>query len=111
MSKTADDIINEAAAILGKYVPGEALGAVEHDTINDCIDPVLAEVARIVYIGDRNDIPDEYFQTIARLVAVHAAAKFSNAPVDIATIAQHEARLRYLTTSNRPYQPVRMSFF
>lgn len=111
MSKTADDVVNEAAAILGKYVPGEALGAVEHDTIDGCIDPVLAEVSRIVYIGDRNDIPDEYFQTIARLVAIHAAAKFSNAPVDLATIAQHEGRLRYLSTTSKPHKPVRVSFF
>lgn len=111
MSKTSDDLINEAAAILGKYVPGEALGAVEHDTIDGCIDPVLAEIARIIYIGDRDDIPDEYFQTIARLVAVHAAAKFSNAPVDLATVGQHEARLRYLATSNNPHRPVRVDFF
>lgn len=111
MTKTADNLVYEVAGILGKAVAGEALGSVEYDTINGNIDPVLAEIQRIVYIGDRDDIPDEYFQTIARLVAVHSASKFSNAPVDLAAVAQHESRLRYLSTQHRPYQPVRMNFF
>lgn len=111
MSKTADNLVYEVASILGKAVAGEALGAVEYDTIDGNIDPVLAEISRIVYVSDRNEIPDEYFQTIARLVAVHSAAKFSNAPVDLTAVAQHEARLRYLATQRRPYQPVNAEFF
>lgn len=111
MSKTADNLVYEAASILGKAVVGEALGSVEYQTIDGSIDPVLAEISRIVYIGDRDDIPDELFQTIARLVAIHAAAKFSNAPVDLDQVMKHENRLRYILSQRRVYQPVRMSFF
>lgn len=96
MSKTADNLVYEVAGILGISVAGEAIGSVEYTTIDGNIDPVLAEISDIAYIGDRDDIPDRYFQTIARLVAVHSAAKFSNAPVDLALVRQHETRLRSL---------------
>ena len=96
MSKTADNLVYEVAALLGISVVGEALGSVEYTTIDGNIDPVLAEIENIVYIGNRDDIDDRYFQTIARLVAVHSAAKFSNAPVDLALVRQHESRLRSL---------------
>lgn len=96
MSKTADNLVYEVAGILGISVAGEALGSVEYQTIDGNIDPVLAEIETITYVGDRDDIPDRYFQTIARLVAVHSAAKFSSAPVDLALVQQHESRLRYL---------------
>lgn len=96
MSKTANDLVYEAAGILGRVVAGEALGQVEYDTINGNIDPVLAETASIVFIGDRNAIPDKLFQSIARLVAIHSAAKFSGATVDLNAVREHEDRLRYL---------------
>lgn len=111
MSKTADNLVYEVAAILGKAVAGEALGSVEYTTIDDNIDPVLAELEDIVYVGDRDDIPDVYFQTIARLVAVHSAAKFSNAPVDLALVEQHEQRLRYLASTRPTYEPATGEYY
>lgn len=111
MSKTADNLIYKAASILGKAVAGETIGAVEYQTIDSCIDDVLDEISSIVYIGDRNDISEKYFQTIARLLAIHAAAEFAGVPVDLEQVTQHENRLRYLATQKRPYQPVKMDFF
>lgn len=111
MPKTADNLVYEVAAILGKAVAGEALGSVEYDTINGNIDPVLAEIESIAYVGDRDDIPDVFFQTIARLVAVHSAAKFSNAPVDLALVEQHEQRLRYLSSIMPTYEPSRGEYY
>jgi hypothetical protein len=108
MSKTADNLVYEVASILGKAVAGESLGAVEYETIDGSIDPVLAEVETIAYIGDRDDIPDKYFQTIARLVAVHAAAKFANAPVDLSAVRDHESRLQYLAAGGRSRRTLRV---
>lgn len=110
-SKTAEQLVYEAAAILGKSVAGEALGQPEYDTIDGNIDPVLAEVESIVYVGDRDEIPNKYFQTIARLVAIHSAAKFSNAPVDLAEIANHEQRLKYLAAPEPTYEVAKGSYF
>ena len=111
MSKTADNLDYEVAAILGKAVAGEALGQPEYDTIDNNIDPVLAEIENIVYVGDRDDIPDRYFQTIARLVAVHSAAKFSNAPVDLVEVTKHENRLRDLAASQPTYQTQKAVYY
>ena len=103
-TKTAKELVYEVAGILGKAVVGEALGQPEYDTIDGNIDPVLAEIDKIVYVGDRNEIPNKYFQTIARLVAIHSSAKFSATPVDLALVEQHENRLRYLAAPTQTNQ-------
>lgn len=108
---SAEELINKAAAILGKYVPGEALGDVEHATIDKCVDDVLAEIAKIVVIGDRDEIPNVVFETVARLVAIYAAAEFSNQPLDLAAIAQHEMRLRYLVAQTPTYEILTTNHF
>ncbi|MGJ5022336.1 hypothetical protein [Bradyrhizobium oligotrophicum] len=110
-SRTADNLVYEVAGLLGIVEAGETLGSVEYDTINSAIDPVLEEVSAIVNIGDRDDIPTRYFQTLARLVTVHAAAKFSNTPLDLAAVAQHETRLRYLAAAGPSYQPLKVDYF
>ena len=111
LSHTSEELINKAASILGKYVPGEALGAVEHDTIDRCIDDVLAELSKIVSISDRNDIPNLYFETVARILAIYAASEFSNTPLDLGAITQHEQRLRYLIAQTPTYEILQTVYF
>jgi hypothetical protein len=108
---TSEELINKAAAILGKYVPGEALGSVEHDTIDRCIDDVLEEISKIVVVADRDEIPNALFETIARLVAIYAAGEFSNQPPPLADIEQHEQRLRYLVAQTPTYEILRSNYF
>ena len=107
---TSEELINRTAAILGRYVPGEALGAIEHDTIDRCVDSVLAELARIVVI-DREQIPNQYFETAARVCAIYAAADFSNQPLDLAAVEQHERRLHYLVSQTPTYEVLRTEYF
>lgn len=109
--RTAEELINEVASILGKYVPGEALGSVEHDTIDGCIDQVLEEIDGIVVVSDRDSIPLRFFETIARLIAVHAASKFSNAPLDLAQVQAHETRLRYLAAGVATNETLKAKYF
>jgi hypothetical protein len=111
LSHSSEELINKAAAILGKFVPGEALGAVEHDTIDGCIDDVLAELARIVAIPDRDDIPNLYFETVARILAIYAAAEFSNQPLDLGAVRDHEQRLRELIQGTPTYEILRTNYF
>jgi hypothetical protein len=111
LTHTSEELINKGAAILGKYVPGEALGSVEHDTLDRCIDDVLEEIAKIVMVPDRDAIPNILFETIARLVAVYAAADFSNQPASLAEIEQHEQRLRYLIAQTPTYETLRSHYF
>jgi len=107
---TSEELINRTAALLGKFVPGEALGAIEHDTIDRCIDSTLAEVAKIVII-DREQIPNTYFETAARICAIYAAADFSNQPLDMQVVEQHERRLHYLVSQTPTYETLRTEYF
>ena len=107
---TSEELINRTAALLGKFVPGEALGAIEHDTIDRCINSVLAELAKIVII-DREQIPDIYFETAARLCAIYAAADFSNVPRDMQAVKEHESRLHYLVSETPTYEVLRGNYF
>lgn len=111
LTHTAEQLINKAAAILGKYVPGEALGPIEHETIDRCIDDVLTEIARIVMVPDRDEIPNLLFETIARLVAIYAASEFSNVPLDLVSIDQHEQRLRVLIAQTPTYEILPVNYF
>jgi hypothetical protein len=110
LTHTSEELINRTAALLGRFVPGEALGSVEHDTISRCLDDVLAEIAKIVVI-DREQIPNAYFETTARLCAIYAAADFSNAPLDLGAVDQHEMRLRYLIAQTPTYEVLQVNFF
>jgi hypothetical protein len=110
LTHTSEELINRTAALLGRFVPGEALGSVEHDTISRCLDDVLAEIAKIVVI-DREQIPNAYFETTARLCAIYAAADFSNAPLDLGAVDQHEMRLRYLIAQTPTYEVLEVNFF
>lgn len=107
---TDEELINRTAALLGKFVPGEALGSVEHDTISRCIDSVLAELAKIIVIH-RDQIPDIYFETAARLCAVYCAADFSNQPLDMPAVLQHERRMHYLVSQTPTYEVLRGDYF
>ena len=111
LSHTSEELINNAAAILGKFVPGEALGAVEHDTIDGCIDDVLTELQKIVAVPDRDDIPNLVFETVSRILSIYAAAKFSNQPLDLNAVRDHEQRLRYLIANAPTYEILRTNYF
>lgn len=110
LTHTSEEAINQVAALLGKFVPGEALGAVEHDTINASLDNVLAELSKIVAV-DKEQIPNIYFETICRQVAVYAAAMFSNIPKDMGEVMTNEQRLRYLVAQSPTYEILAANYF
>lgn len=107
MGRSADDLIYEAAGILGKAVPGEALGQIEYDTISAQVDNTIATVSRIVVL-DRDDIPDELFKAVANIVAVFSAARFSQTEPDVATVERLEDRLKLLVAPPRTRRTLRV---
>lgn len=105
LTYTSEQVINNAAGNLGKWVPGEALGAVEHDTISAALDAVLSEVSKIIAINDRDEIPDFCFEVISNMTGMFAAASFSNTNLDYDTqILPYERRLRYLVAQAPTYE-------
>jgi len=111
ITHTNEELINKAAGILGKYVPGEALGDIEHTTIDRSYASVRAEIDKIFSITDPDQIPDVVFETVARLTAVYAAADFSNQPLDLNVVRQHEQRLRYLLAQTPTYEVLATNYF
>jgi hypothetical protein len=112
LTYTAEQVINSAAADLGKWVPGEALGAVEHNTLSDAYDNVLSEVSKIIAINDRDEVPAVAFSVITTMTAAFAAAAFSNTPVNYIDIIQPlEQRLRYLIAQTPTYEPLVAYYF
>jgi hypothetical protein len=112
LTYTSEQVINKAAGDLGKWVPGEALGTVEHDTLSDALDAVIAETAKIISIGDRDQIPAFVYECFSSMVAAYASSSFSNVPLDYTNqIAPLEQRLRYLVAQSPTYEPVQAYFF
>jgi hypothetical protein len=112
LTYTSEQVINKAAGDLGKWVPGEALGSVENDTISNALDAVLAEIGKIIAITDRDEIPAFCYEVIASMTAAFAASSFSNVPLDYAsTMAPLEARLRYLVAQSPTYEPLAAYYF
>src|SRR6516164_9583694 len=108
---TSEDVINTAAADLGRYVPGEALGAAEHATLSNALDRVIAEVSKIIAINDRDEIPAIAFECICVLTAMFASSMFSNVPYDKIRVEQVEQRLRYLIAQTPTYEILPVLYF
>ena len=108
---SSEDAINKAAADLGRYVPGEALGSVEHTTISNALDMVLAEISKIIAINDRDEIPAVAFECVAVLTAMFASSMFSNVPYERDAVERIEGRLRYLIAQTPTYEPLQAYYF
>jgi hypothetical protein len=108
---TSEQVINKAAGDLGKWVPGEALGAVEHDTLSEALDAVISEIAKIIAV-DRDQIPAVAYEVVSSMTAAFAASTFSNVPLDYTTtIEPLERRLRYLIAQTPTYEILGTNFF
>jgi hypothetical protein len=111
---TAEQVINKAASDLGKYIPGEALGEVEHQVLSDRLDNVIDELGKIIAITDRDLIPAIAFESVSVLVAIFASSEFSNTPVDYSPggpVDRVEQRLRYLISQTPTYEILQTNYF
>ena len=112
LTYTSQQVINQAAGNLGKWVPGEALGSVEQDTMSASLDAVLAEIAKIIAIGDRDEIPAFAFEVICNMTTAFAAAAFSDTQLDYRTMMEPlEQRLRYLVAQMPTYEILPVNYF
>jgi hypothetical protein len=108
---TSEQAINQAAADLGRYVPGETLGAAEHDILSMALDKVLAEISKIIAINDRDEIPAVAFECVCVLTAMFGSSMFSNVPYDKVRVEQVEQRLRYLIAQTPTYEILPVLYF
>jgi hypothetical protein len=104
-SKTRAQLIARALKSLGQLDPGEAPSAEDYATVDDLIDPLVAQLAadEVVYIQDTDAIELEFYMPLARLLANAAGPDFGS-PVNLEAKAFDEGELRRLSASKPTYQ-------
>src|SRR5688572_21747954 len=80
-TKTLTDLKTEALGILTGLDPSQDPATEDLETIGVYVGPLFAQLAadQIVYIADEEEIPNEFFLPIARLLANVAGPRFGSA--------------------------------
>lgn len=112
MSKTREQLRNKAYDIIVGGDAGQTPSSEDASAIDGYIDPVIAELGNenVVYISDTDEIEDEFFIPLAKLVANAAADEFgsqSNPQVQLL----YTNRLRVLNRQTPGYGPQIVEFF
>lgn len=110
--KTRTDLIERAATELGVKTAMQELSDEDRDTIDALVDPLVQQLATdsVVYIGDTEQIPVEYFLPLAMLLANSAAITFGQAYSGDLKRAV-EADLRRLTATKPTFETLRAVYF
>jgi hypothetical protein len=79
--KTRDQLIYRALKNLGQIEPGEAPAAEDYAAVDDLVDPLIATLAvnEIYYVADPDEIDNEVYLPLARLLANAAGPDFGSA--------------------------------
>lgn len=102
--KTRSQLKERAAKSLAIIEPGEALSTEDDATLDDLIDPLIAQLAQdqIVYIDDDDAIDVMFFLPLARLLANLAGPDFGS-PINEEAKQRDEQTLRRLTATRPTY--------
>lgn len=111
-AKTLIELKTEAFGILTGLDPSQAPEAEDLDTIGVYVSPLLAQLARdeIVYIGDEDAIPNEFFLPLARLLANVAGPRFGS-PMNEDAKKIDERTLRRLNSSKPTYETLKTVYY
>jgi hypothetical protein len=109
--KTLTDLKTEALGILTGLDPSQDPATEDLEAIGQYVDPLVAQLAadEIVYITEVEEIPNEYFLPIARLLANVAGPRFGS-PMNEDARKIDEAALRRLTAGKPTYEPLRVDY-
>lgn len=111
-SKTRAQLIERALKSIGVLEPGEAPAAEDYDTVDDLVDPLIAQLAEdsIVYIQDTDAIDLTIFLPLARLLANAAGPDFGS-PINEEAKARDEQTLRRLSASKPNGDVLKAEYF
>lgn len=112
VSKTRAQLITRALKSLGQLDPGEDPSPEDYATLDDLIDPLIAQLAadEVVYIQDAEAIELEFYLPLARLLANAAGPDFGS-PVNLDAKTTDEAELRRLNASKPTFQTVKTEYY
>lgn len=112
MTKTLQELETEAFSILTGMDPTSSPSAEDLATIEVYVDPLLEGLAsrRVAYIADRDDIPDDAFLPLARLLANVCGPRFGSA-MNADAKKVDEAELREMNWVWPTFEPMEGYYF
>lgn len=110
--KTRDQLKERAAKLLALIEPGEEMSTEDDATLDDLVDPLIAQLAadEIVYIADTEAIELEFYLPLARLLANVAGPDFGS-PINEPAKMADEAELKRITSTRPTYEVQRGHYF
>lgn len=110
--KTRDQLIERALKMIGALQPGEAAAAEDADTVDELIDPLIAQLAadRIITIQDVDAIDLEVFLPLASLLANAAGPDFGS-PFNDQAKARDEQTLRRINSTDPTYETMTATYY
>lgn len=106
--KTRAQLIERAGINLGLVQPGEALAPEDSNTLDNLVDPLIAQLSAqsVIYIGNTDEIDNEVFLALAACLANIAGPSFGSAINDQAW-ARDTQTLRQVAWAGPTYEPLR----
>lgn len=111
-TKTRDQLIQRAAVNLGLVQPGESLSSEDQETLDNLVDPLLAQLLAddIVYVDDSEAIDVSIFLPLAAVLANYAGPSFG-APINDAALYRDQETLRRITASRPTYSTQKAVYY
>jgi hypothetical protein len=112
ISRTREQLILEAADKLQLVGTGQPLEAEYREKIDNNIEPLLSQLDRdgICSVGDSNEIPVEWFDPIAGLLA-NVCAPLAGRNYDAMGRDYYERTLRRITSAKASYEILEGTYF
>lgn len=110
--KTRTQLIHRALAAIGALEPGEAPSTEDYNTMDNLIDPLIAQLSAdsIIYIDDDDAIPVEFFIPLANLLGNMAGPDFGS-PVNDDARVRDERTLRRMASTKPTYQTLKAVYY
>lgn len=112
MSKSREELVNAALEELGVLAAGQAAAAEDYAVVDGYVGPTLSMLAaRSIYgYGDADNIEEDAFIPLAKLLAYNCATKFGRS-FDRSVRIEAENLLREVGAETLSYQPARADYF
>jgi hypothetical protein len=110
--KTRDQLIYRALKNLGQIEPGEVPAPEDYASVDDLVDPLIAQLAvdNVYYIDNPDEIDSEIYLPLARLLANVAGPDFGSAINEDAKQVD-EALLKKMAATKPMFTVARGQFF
>ena len=116
-SKTRRELVLRALDVLGVSAVGQAPAAEDYSAVDAQVDPTLATLAatEIVYVADADDIPLEWFEPLANILADAMSVDFGIGDAEKATLTANasaaRSSLKFMTRGKPTYQRMAAEYF